>query len=282
MPYVETYRGFVNTWECDENAHLNVQYYFSMFSEAAQFAAVRAKLNGQAALHKAALPASRHVRFLAELPVSASIAIRSAIIGEGEHAGKLVHQLENLTTGQLSASALDANGFEMPGLPIASQSEIEMALPRGIAGGPLESVDTSQMLEDETAIVSHYRNVLPADCDQEGRIVSRALISFFTNGAPHIWDMMGLKSGWLEKHNLGRVAVEMKLDPLAPIQAGELLRMVSWIETSGKKTFAIRHQIEEFKSGKAVAAGAVVGLLMDLKTRRAVAMPDEVVARWAK
>ena len=27
-PFVETHRGFVNTWDCDENAHMNVQFYF--------------------------------------------------------------------------------------------------------------------------------------------------------------------------------------------------------------------------------------------------------------
>ena len=34
MSAVETLFSFVNRWECDENDHLNVQFYFSRFDEA--------------------------------------------------------------------------------------------------------------------------------------------------------------------------------------------------------------------------------------------------------
>ena len=32
--FVESHRSFVNTWECDDNAHMNVQFYFKRFDEA--------------------------------------------------------------------------------------------------------------------------------------------------------------------------------------------------------------------------------------------------------
>ena len=35
MAWLVTQRGFVNTWECDENEHLNVQFYFARFADAA-------------------------------------------------------------------------------------------------------------------------------------------------------------------------------------------------------------------------------------------------------
>jgi len=35
MSWITTQRSFVNVWECDENEHLNMQHYFSRFSDAA-------------------------------------------------------------------------------------------------------------------------------------------------------------------------------------------------------------------------------------------------------
>ena len=35
MSAIETLKSYVNTWECDENDHLNVQFYFRFFEDAA-------------------------------------------------------------------------------------------------------------------------------------------------------------------------------------------------------------------------------------------------------
>ena len=40
----ETQRAFVNTWECDENDHLNVQFYWKRFGDAAQVLQLKSKV----------------------------------------------------------------------------------------------------------------------------------------------------------------------------------------------------------------------------------------------
>jgi len=122
MPFIETHRSFINAWECDENDHLNVQFYFKRFAEAAEVFAVTT--GGERNSHS--LPKSRHVRYLRELRDNASIAIKSALIGDGEMAGCVIHLLENLDENTVSATSVDQiEGLKQDsGLPVVASLEL--------------------------------------------------------------------------------------------------------------------------------------------------------------
>ena len=52
--------------------------------------------------------------------------------------------------------------------------------------------------------------------------------------------------------------------------------MVSWFGEISGKTFQLRHQIEDLLSGAPIAAINVVSLVLDMKARRAVALPESL------
>ena len=85
---------------------------------------------------------------------------------------------------------------------------------------------------------------------------------------------------WLAERNLGRVAVETKLDLLAPVRRGAVLRLISWLPDLAEKTLMLAHQLEDLSTGEAVARGEVRALLMDLSARRATAIPEELRAGY--
>ena len=97
MTIAETLYSFVNRWECDENDHLNVQYYFSRFEEAdRQFQLI-------SGLNEALVGARRvrHVRYHKELRTGDLIVVRSAIAFDGPHMLTAVHEMYDVTTDTL-------------------------------------------------------------------------------------------------------------------------------------------------------------------------------------
>ena len=269
-PFRETFRSFVNTWECDENQHMNVQFYFRAFQQASEILA--AQTTGSNPGSRTAIV--RHVRYHRELHVARLFHIESALLAEGAHAGAIVHRLIDTETGTLAATALDQPGYRTDGIPICGVDAVEAAMPRGIDPGPTLPADTTTLIGEGKALVVHRSIVRNEETGPDGDLISNAIISRFTDGVPHAWSFNNISSDWLSRTGHGRVAVELKLTRLKQIEAGTALNLISWFAAVEEKTFLICHQLEEMATGEPVAAGQVRALIMNLNTRRAVPVPD--------
>ena len=77
---VPTYATAVNTWQCDENDHLNVQFYTEFGHEASAHLMTSLGLGrrAQAAAGLAVRAAQDHIRYLREFRVVDPVAVRSA------------------------------------------------------------------------------------------------------------------------------------------------------------------------------------------------------------
>ena len=263
---LETHRSFVNTWECDENAHLNVQFYLKRFDEAAHFFDA---LSGGAG-HDAPLPVSRHVRYRAELLSGQTTRVRSAVIADGPAAGWVLHLLDDPMSGTLCATAIDApSGVEYRHRVTAE--EAREALPRSIDLPPQMPLARERILEFG-GLMAHRAIVPPAWCDAAGRMVEQHYVGMMSDAAPHVWDAAGVSIGWLKSKNYGRVAVEMKITHHRPIHAGDALELYSAPTAIEGKTVRLRHEILRL-DGEAVATSEVIALVIDLASRKSVPMP---------
>ncbi|PCI05858.1 MAG: hypothetical protein COB78_04580 [Hyphomicrobiales bacterium] len=269
MAFVETYRSFVNTWQCDENDHMNVQFYFKNFAEAAEIFALRHKMERI----PASRPKVRHVRYLSELRNASSIAVKSAFISDGEHQGHIIHLLENIDENVVSATALDTCDNPPAELPTVKSEDIAFALPRGIPAGFLPE---QILTEENKAITTNYGIIQPAQCNINGEMLAQQYISHLTDGAPHIWSHIGITTDFLDEHNYGRVAMEMKLSVIEPVKVGAAIEIISFCHAMSEKTFTMRHQMRDLETGKTYATVQVINLVMDLEKRKAVPVPDFV------
>lgn len=269
---VETHRSFVNTWETDENAHMNVQFYFKRFDEAARLFGL-----SQGGRHDGPLPRDRHVRYHAELLSGALTAIRSAVLADGPLAGRVVHLLENVEGGKLAATALDWPGTVRPDIAV-SEADLAAALPRSLDAEPFEPLSPQHVL-DHGGLVSHRSIAAPAECALDGTMSQQTYVSRFSDAAAHAWASAGVDAEWLRRHDLGRMAVEMKVTHHAPGRAGDPLALYSYPSGVGGKTVTLHHELVRLSDGAALASCAVVALIVDLKTRRATGLPDSVAER---
>lgn len=270
MGYV-TLRSTVNTWQCDENAHMNVQFYFAKFDDAdrvfrSHFALP--SLTGDAR-H------TRHVRYHREAAAAAMLEVQSAIVLRNGEPVAVIHRMTNEPDRFVMATALDRyepQAMERVSttaqLPFVDWETITDALPRGLEGAPTSA--PTNALARET--VPTYSGVFhPKDFDADGDLLDRAYISCFTDGAPHSWWEGGIEPDWLKQNGFGRVAVELKLTyGVAPPQGSVVTMQTAFINV-GKSTFTLRHTLT--CEGDVVGYGEVVSLMMDLETRKAVPLP---------
>ncbi len=267
----EISRSFVNTWECDENDHLNVQFYLKRFDEAAR---VILTLSANTAV-PIGLPQTRHVRFHRELRPGAMIQLKTARINEGKFKGWLIHRLEDVGSERLSATAIERFDDEIH-IPEFWNADIQDALPRGLPDDDLIP-EMPQSIIDAGGINSNRSIVSPFECDVSGHMTQQFYIARFTDAAPHVWETLGIGEHWLSQRNLGRAAVEMKLTHHQPAKSGDVLFLYSKAETAGGKTMKLRHELVRQTDMEPVASGEVLALILDLETRKSVELPTDIM-----
>lgn len=261
----------VNTWECDENAHMNVQFYFAKFDDANRIFCSQFPLSSLTRDHRL----TRHVRYHREALAAAMIEIRSALVmQEGRSAG-ICHLMSNAADKTLMATALDtyrpdalAQISAGPDLPAIDWSEITEIHPRGLNISPASRSETSEHQTPTYSGILH-----PRDFAADGALLDRAYVSCFTDGAPHSWSTGGITPAFLNSNNFGRVAVELKLTYGATPKPGAVINMTTAFQNVGKTTFTVRHTLTS--DGEIIACGDLVSLMMDLELRKAVALPVE-------
>lgn len=276
MPFIETRRSFVNTWECDENDHLNVQFYFKNFAEAGEIFALKHQMDRI----QGSRPKIRHVRYIRELRSASSILIKSAIISDGEYAGRIIHLLENSGAGVVSAATIDYCENAKSNMPTVSSKEVAFALPRGIPSEFLPEQDVEQKLARGEAIITNNCIIQPAQSNINDELLTQHYISCVSDGAAHIWTVIGVDDKYLQENNFGRVAMEMKLSVIKPAKVGSAVETVSYCHAMGEKTFTIRHQIRDVETGQVYATLQGINLIIDLEKRKAVPVPDFVRDRF--
>ncbi|GAA0777778.1 thioesterase [Roseibium denhamense] len=278
MTIQNTLHSFVNRWECDENDHLNVQFYFSRFEEAdRQFRQVSGLNETLVGTRRV-----RHVRYHKELRTGDLVSVQSSIAFDGPHMFTVLHEMRNKVSGVLAATALD--GYE-PSLNSAKVLRqrfndfqcpmISEANPRGIPAAPAHGKVSRDGLLAKGAEVCFLGTVLPRNIGPDGKADDQFALASCTDGVPHVWQRTPMTHSYLTENGLGRVAVEMKLTWATPLKTGDMIQVVSGFSGVQEKTFSMRHHIFESRTNRLAAVLDVVALTMDLSSRRAVSLPDD-------
>lgn len=168
MSLIVTYRGSVNAWECDENAHLNVRFFIAKAHEGVPFVLRHAGLTDAPFVL-----VNEHLRFHREARIAVPLVIyggitsrtgdRLILYSEVRHGGTdavlatLVHHL--LVPGSADAP-LDASRF------VAMHDN---ARPRGLTGAPPEPIPAGRL--DERGYVEVGRGRIGnRECDHSGQM----------------------------------------------------------------------------------------------------------------
>ncbi len=273
---------FVNTWECDENDHLNVQFYYSKFDDAADLFATIYDLE-----EKLGTRQSRLVRYHSELRSSEQIRILSSLVRDEDGVltnlakapagGQWVqHIMIEVHTGRLAATALD---YHHGSLDLSQWEGLVDELDHRVKPRSLQHAPDMATVTQEERSAQGYemttRGVLhPAMSNAAGIARDQAFIGAVSDAASHAWELVGLTGGYLRDHGLGRVAVEMRLVTHKAMKVGTVYELKTGFVAVNKRSFSKRYDFFDLKSGDLLGFVEATAMILNHTTRRSEPLPD--------
>ncbi len=283
---IQTGFGVVNSWECDENDHLNVQYYSSAMHEADGHLRLALGLSptNYSDTDYMVRVENDHIRYHAELREVDRFHVESAITAIGGTTVNILHTMINTASGELAASMTSVwrcinpgSGAEQPWpenirqAPSALQVEIPDFATRRSAG--VNDFPVELRMDDRrlSQVPTTQMGVVGAnECDADGLMTTTGLFRRFGTAAAHTWGSLGL--GWreLNDRNHGTVVLENFIAYHQPIPLGTAFVIKSFIRETSRKSAGFQHAVFDAQSSQLVARSEVTAVLFDLESRRAI------------
>lgn len=290
MAAIDCYRGYVNTWECDEIGHLNVQFFFDKLDEGLVHVRSVLGLSRARIAERGVTLRNRqdHIRYLAERHVGDGVCWASTVAGLDRTGIDLESRMTDVAGRVLAAGVrsrleavrtADGRPCDLPeAVADAAQAlrgEADPACaPLGLAATDDLPGWTDAQAEAAGLPLTYRGAVQPWHCDANGWMGLRAYIGRISDGASNAFAMLGFDGARLRQEQTGGVALEQRIRYGRPLVAGDSLTMRSGLLALGRKTFELGHWLFSGDSGEEVAAMRVVVALFDLKARRTVAPTD--------
>ena len=103
---LETYRGAVYPWHCDQMGHMNVMWYVGKFDEATWnlFAAFGVTAGFMRAQRRGMAAVQQNITYRRELHVGETVLVRSVLLELRDKVAKFVHEMRNAETGEIAAT----------------------------------------------------------------------------------------------------------------------------------------------------------------------------------
>jgi acyl-CoA thioester hydrolase len=288
----DVYRGSVNSWECDENRHLNVRYFMEKVWEgAAHFAGAIGMPGAFGPRAESTLqPIDMHIRFLKELHAGAGLSVRAGVSSVGERAAMLFFEMLHndgapaATFAILTAHVEPHSGAPLP-WPKDTLAALEAAACAVPAHGAPRSIDMSlapdrdvsrARADDLGAPVTGRYAVGPQHCDAFGRMAPPWFIGRISDSMPNVRARRTANParGAAGERRIGGAALEYRLTFRAWPKAGDLIETRSSVVEAAGKTRRMVHWLLDPITGAPWASAEVVAILLDMQTRKAVEMSE--------
>ena len=126
---IETYRGAVYPWHCDQMGHMNVMWYVGKFDEATWnlFAAIGVTTAWMRENKRGMAAVQQDITYKRELLAGDTIAVRSVFLEVREKTVKFVHEMRHALSGEISAICV------LTGVSMDSQTRKSCPFPADIA-----------------------------------------------------------------------------------------------------------------------------------------------------
>ncbi|HLM12956.1 MAG TPA: thioesterase family protein [Reyranella sp.] len=287
---IPTFTTAVNTWQCDENDHLNVQFYTEFGHEASAHLLAELGL-GPRAQRAAGLevrPASDHVRYLREFREVDPVQVLSAPVEVGDNHLLAYHEIRNPSDGTVAATMRRRIVCDRP-WPDTFRARADAAIvalpdnarPRSV--GRLDLHDLALGDAAQCGLIDIGRSVIaPAECDERGEFLPHHLFGRYSDGAPLLWNHLGLDRAAMQDRQEGSVVVEMLNHYRRPLRAGDLLVVMSGLAAFTDKVLTFTHFLFEAETGTLAACAEAIGMKLDQKIRKTMTFTTDDQTRLAE
>jgi acyl-CoA thioester hydrolase len=278
-----TYATAVNTWQCDENDHLNVQFYTEFGHEASTHLMARLGLGrrAQAAAGLSVRPVHDHIRYLREFRIIDPVAVRSAPVEVGEYHLVVYHEIRNSGDDTIASTIRRRIVSDKPWpaafRTVADAARVALpaaARPRGVGESALPELTLADAHRIGLTEVGRSA-IKPSECDENGELLPRYQTGRYSDGAPIIWNHMGFDRAAMQQKQEGSVVVEMMQYYRWPLVAGDAAIVMSGLADHGDKIVKLAHFLFEAETGTLAACAEAVGVKFDQKIRKVMTFSEE-------
>ena len=273
-----SYRGSVNSWECDENNHLNVR-----FCEQKLWQTLSAGLISSGLLRADEVDAlmsqttRQHSRFQNESRLSAPLSGYFGFLQHDEF--NVVAELRNDATGEVACSALYqiaelAIGGSLAPEPLQSLTH---ALPRGIAQDlPFAQLSMPQALAKGFRPIG--QGIIQADeCSGSGLLMLHNYMGRISDSMPHLWS--GFEDNAEPDPDEGGAVLEFRKRFYKPLAVSDRYVVVSGMIDVAPKVQQFGHLMFNVATQQCCLSAHAVAVRMDLVARKAKSLSAKDQAR---
>ena len=289
---IETVRSSVQTWECDQMGHMNVQFYVAREQEGlASIAGAlglrpRAEGIGRAGL----VPMHQHIRFHRELRPGAPYVMQGGVVEATREGLVLYQEMKHTLSGTIAATFTSTvqwadlefrTGLQLPSPAIERAPSITVQLPahaapRGLDMSPPRPAPT--LAEADTlGLLTTLRGLVTQDlCDRFGFMKVQNYMGRLSDSIPNL--LAQTLSHARDGADAGGAALEYRFIYHRPAAEGDLLVVRSGMKSVGTKTYVWCHWIFDAESGECFATAEAVAVSLDLVQRKAMDIPPQTRA----
>lgn len=285
---VDVYRNSVQTWECDQMGHMNVQFYLDK-ADAGLLALTRMLgldrrfLNERQARVRVL---ENHVRFLREQHAGSPLTLRAGLIDIRPDQLKLYFELTNPIQQAVAASFITQAVLEstagkdhltlpQSALEKAQQYQIDWPRPEGPMGlesTPPRTPPTLQEADNLGMIPTYLGPVSAGMCDADGHLAIRSYMGIVSDAVPHL--LSRIRHDTREVPRPGGAALEYRWIYHQRPKQGDLVTLRSAITHLGNKAYRLGHWLFDAETGHCLATTEAVAVMMDLDERKALVIPQ--------
>lgn len=301
---IDVFKGMANTWECDENGHLNVRFYASKVGEG--LATLWHHLGMSRTARRVSgldmVVADQHLRFLREMHPGWGLAGRAGILEVGEDRLRVYVELVNGHTDAVSATfnMLIVSRDRRTGQPMplaepvrARAEELLMDLPAHGAPRSIALDDPGIFVRgaptlaqtDDMGLIEITRGVVqPIECDDAGQMLPEFYIGRISDGVVHLARHYRPVDTGKERSlvKYGGAVLEYRLRFNKPLHQGNIVVVRSGLKHVGEKANHIIHWTFNAETGELVSASEAIGITLDLEARKVVPLPEDRKAHLQK
>lgn len=282
-------RTSVQTWECDDMGHMNVQFYVAKAGEGLDVLAHEMGYGPRArrADNTVLLPREHHIRFHREQRPGAPLTLEGGVLGRDGDTLSLYEELTNTASGAVAATVkadvilADAEIRAPKALPPVFDEAVanmttelpEHGRARGLDLGPPVATPTLQQADDMGLVYTWQGVVKPEQCDAHGFMTHRHYMGIVSDSIPNLLSQTRGDDRSSDP-NIGGAALEYRFVYRSWPKRGDILTLRSGLKHVGPKTYIWAHWLFDLATGDAVATAEAVAVTLDLVARKAIPIPD--------
>lgn len=265
---VPTLHTRAEAWECDFNGHWNTRYYCRAFQTAAEVAAMLDGITDRDNV----IVEQRQMRFHSEVRGGDPITIRSYDIPDAAGAPVTAHYMSRY--GKVVATALDYGLPRRKRLTELLSADAAQALPRGLTGPATAAWEP----DAERDSLYELGPVRPEELHGDGTMQFWSSVARMSHASHHHDLGLGFTLELMKEAGVGRMLAELRYTRLGRCTPGDFLSGASRMTSAKGKAFTTAHFLYTHNRAP-VAIFDLCTLAVDMRTRRAIALPDFVKAR---